>query len=47
METYNTKYGKITLYAKNEKWIGAHFRIGNYWDEDSLLKLKKFTRSKS
>ena len=42
METYNTKYGKITLY-KNEKWIGSHFRHkGGYWDEDSLLKLKKF-----
>jgi hypothetical protein len=42
METYNTKYGKITLY-KNEKWIGSHFRRkGGYWDEDSLLKLKKF-----
>lgn len=41
MESYNTKYGIITLY-KNEIYIGNSFKSGNYWDEDSLLKLKKY-----
>lgn len=41
METYNTKYGIITLY-KNEIYIGNSFKSGNYWDEDSLLKLKEY-----
>lgn len=41
MKTYNTKYGKITLY-KNEVGIGKEFNNGKYWDEDTLLKLKKY-----
>ena len=41
METYNTKYGLITLY-KNEIYIGNTFKSGGYWDEDSLIKLKKY-----
>lgn len=41
METYKTKYGDITLY-KNENCIGNIFRCGNYWDEDTLLKLKHY-----
>jgi hypothetical protein len=40
METYNTKYGLITLY-KNESVIGHEFRNGGYWDIDSLLKLRE------
>ena len=38
MKTYNTKYGKITLY-KNEKFIGSTFEQGKYWDEDTIFKL--------
>lgn len=41
METYNTKYGKITLY-NNEVYIGSEFKKGNYWDEDTLVKLKPY-----
>jgi len=40
METYTTKYGLITLY-KNEVYIGNYFKSGKYWDENTLLKLKK------
>jgi protein-L-isoaspartate O-methyltransferase len=40
IETYDTKYGKISLY-KNEHYIGDFFKNGKYWDEDELLKLKK------
>jgi len=41
MITYNTKYGKVTLY-KNEKFIGGAFRSGKYWDEDTILKLWRY-----
>ena len=41
METYNTKYGLITLY-KNEVYIGREFKHGNYWDINTLLKLSKY-----
>jgi FkbM family methyltransferase len=41
METYSTKYGTITLY-KNEVYIGGAFREGKYWDEDTLLELRKY-----
>lgn len=41
MKTYSTKYGLITLY-KNECYIGKEFERGKYWDEDTLLKLKKY-----
>jgi FkbM family methyltransferase len=41
MENFNTKYGLITLY-KNEVYIGDAFKHGQYWDEDTLLKLKKY-----
>ena len=41
METYNTKYGLITLY-KNELYIGNVFRNGHYWDIDTLLMLREY-----
>lgn len=41
METYDTKYGLITLY-KNEMYIGNEMKRGKYWDEDTLLKLKSY-----
>jgi FkbM family methyltransferase len=41
METYNTKYGLITLY-KNEVYIGNEFKNGRYWDIDTLLKLREY-----
>ena len=41
METYNTKYGLITL-RKNEVYIGKEFKKGGYWDIDTLLKLREF-----
>jgi FkbM family methyltransferase len=41
METFETKYGLITLY-KNEVFIGESFRKGLYWEEKSLIKLKEF-----
>jgi len=41
METYNTKYGLITLY-KNECIIGNDFKNNKYWDEDTLIKLREF-----
>lgn len=41
METYNTKYGKITLY-KNEVYIGEEFKNGRYWDEHCLLQLNSY-----
>ncbi len=41
METYNTKYGLITLY-KNEVYIGNSFKNGKYWDEDNLLLMKQY-----
>lgn len=41
METYNTRYGLITLY-QNEVYIGAEFKIGRYWDEDTLQLLKPY-----
>ena len=39
--TYNTHFGKITLY-QNELFIGTSFRENKYWDEDTLWKLKEF-----
>jgi FkbM family methyltransferase len=39
--TYETKYGLISL-LKNERYIGSVFNNGGYWDEDTLLKLKKY-----
>jgi FkbM family methyltransferase len=41
MENYNTKYGLITLF-QNEVYIGSEFKNGKYWDEDTLLKLRKY-----
>jgi FkbM family methyltransferase len=41
METYNTKYGNITLY-KNEVYIGGVFKNGEYWEESNLLALKDY-----
>lgn len=39
--TYNTKYGLITLY-RNEVYIGDKFKNNEYWDDDTLVKLKKY-----
>ena len=39
--TYNTKYGKLTLY-NNDFIIGNEFKRGKYWDEDTLLLLRKY-----
>lgn len=41
LNTYNTKYGLITLY-RNEVYIGGEFKHGKYWDEDTLFKLKEY-----
>jgi FkbM family methyltransferase len=41
METYNTKYGSITLY-KNDVYIRDPFKNGSYWDIDTLLMLRKY-----
>ena len=41
METYDTKYGLITLY-KNDVYIGNVFKQGGYWDDDTLLKLSEY-----
>ena len=41
MDTFDTSYGKITLY-KNEQCIGHSFKNGNYWDEETLIKLKQY-----
>ena len=35
METFNTKYGKITLY-KNETYIIQDFKQDSYWDINTL-----------
>lgn len=40
-ETFNTKYGKISL-LKNEGIIGKIFRQGKYWEEDNLLTMRKY-----
>lgn len=41
MESFNTKYGKITL-KSNEEYIIKPFRVGKYWDNNNLQKLKKY-----
>jgi FkbM family methyltransferase len=41
METYNTKYGIITLY-KNDIYIVEKFKQGGYYDIDTLLKLREY-----
>lgn len=41
MNTFQTKYGKVTLYD-NEKFIGWYFKNGQYWDEDILIKLREY-----
>ena len=41
MQTFETKFGKVTLY-KNETYIGHEFQHGRYWDEETLLQLKKY-----
>ena len=41
METFNTEYGLITLY-KNEACISYDFKLGGYWDIDTMLKLQKY-----
>lgn len=40
-QTFETKYGKITLYT-NEHYIGNVFKSDQYWDEENLLKLKQY-----
>ncbi len=41
MDTFNTRYGIITLYS-NERYIGEAFKRGQYWDEHTLIMLKKY-----
>jgi FkbM family methyltransferase len=41
INTYSTKYGEISLYD-NEFYIGSVFKKGEYWDEDTLVKLKEY-----
>ena len=41
MESYNTKYGKITIY-RNERYIGLSFFLGRYWDEEAMLLVKDY-----
>jgi FkbM family methyltransferase len=41
MNNFSTHYGSVTLYA-NEKFIGETFLNGNYWDLDTLLKLRDY-----
>lgn len=41
METFNTKYGKITL-KSNEEYIISSFRVGKYYDDRTLKKLKLY-----
>jgi hypothetical protein len=41
METFHTKYGKISL-LYNELYIGNEFKQGKYWDEDTLIKLREY-----
>jgi len=41
MNTYNTKYGLITLY-KNELCIGNSFKNGGYWDINTLMKVREY-----
>jgi FkbM family methyltransferase len=37
--TFDTKYGKVTLYEKDQYFVDS-FKGGNYWDENTLIKLK-------
>jgi FkbM family methyltransferase len=39
--TYKTRYGSVSLYS-NEVYISNPFKYGQYWDEDTLIKLKKY-----
>lgn len=41
MESYNTKFGIVTLY-KNDFCIGGEFKNGSYWDIDTLTKLHQY-----
>ena len=41
MNTYNTKFGKVTLY-KNDVYIENSFRHNQYWDEINLYVLRQF-----
>lgn len=41
MQTYLTKYGKVTLY-KNELYIGNSFKNNKYWEIENLLEVKKY-----
>ena len=45
MNTYNTKYGKVTLY-KNDVYIENCFRHNQYWDEINLYALGQFINPK-
>jgi FkbM family methyltransferase len=41
VQQFNTNYGLINLY-NNDCFITGSFKQGNYWDEDTLLKLKAY-----
>jgi len=40
-ETYDTKYGKISLY-NNESIIGGAFKYGGYWEEEEMKSLAEY-----
>jgi hypothetical protein len=37
--TFQTTYGKVTL-LDNEEYIAKVFKLGGYWDIETLLKLQ-------
>ena len=41
METFQTKYGSVSLYS-NDKFIVMPFKKGEYWDEAALLKMREY-----
>ena len=41
MEDYKTHFGIIRLY-KNEAYIASEFKKGNYWEIDTILKLRQY-----
>lgn len=40
-ETFDTRFGKLTLYS-NDTYITPVFKKGEYWDEDTLMKLRRW-----
>ena len=42
--TFDTEHGKITLHEKDQYFVDS-FKGGNYWDENTLVKLKDHIHS--